>query len=79
MSDRRALPAGMTPRLLSRAIDPKPGESVRFKWCGAWVRGTVLGEGTKLRLPLRRDDGPPSKRVYWRNRTQIFRAAQAPA
>lgn len=59
------------------AQDPQPGDRVRFKWRGAWVRGIVTNSLTPrrepLRVPLLREDGPDAgKRVYWRNRTQVY-------
>lgn len=64
----------MTGNPWRHAANPQPGATVLFRWRGAWVRGLVVGEGDELRLPLRREDGPglKARRIYWRNRTQLF-------
>jgi hypothetical protein len=55
--------------------DPKPGDVVLFRHSGGWRRGIVLEGERPGRLPIKREAAPTpreAKRVYWRNRTQLF-------
>ena len=45
------------------------GRNILFRLSGGWRVGTIIGEGTELRVPVQRLG---ARAVYWRNRTRLF-------
>ena len=55
-------------------IDPRTGTQVLFRHAGAWTIGEVVTLGD-LRVGVKR---PGFSRVYWRNKTQLYRPRAEP-